>query len=269
MKEYLKVIDHFLSKESFRLMENESGNILMTNPVPDDLAKYYQSEDYLSHNKKQNIISKLYSAVQKLNLNYKLSIIKKITTSTSLLDYGCGDGAFLKFMQSNGYQCAGFEPNLDTNIKDVVIAKHLIDVKGQYDIITLWHVLEHISDPSAAMQKIKSLMTSEAKLVIAIPNYKSYDAAYYDSHWAAYDVPRHLYHYSREGALQFFKEQGFNVENVQGLPYDSFFVSMLSEKYKGGFWGKVRWAFIGLWSNIKAKSSGQWSSLIYVMSTKK
>jgi 2-polyprenyl-3-methyl-5-hydroxy-6-metoxy-1,4-benzoquinol methylase len=269
MKEYLKVIDHFLSKESFALMENESSNILKTNPVPDDLAKYYQSDDYLSHNKKQNIISKLYSAVQKLNLNYKLGIIKKCTASISLFDYGCGDGAFLRFMKTNGYQCAGFEPNIDTDVKEVVIAKNLVEVKGQYDIVTLWHVLEHIATPSEALQNIKALMTSNAKLIIAIPNYKSYDAAYYNTYWAAYDVPRHLYHYSKEGALQFFAEQGFKIESVHGLPYDSYFVSMLSEKYKGGLLGKVRWAFIGLWSNIKAKSSGQWSSLIYVMSTQK
>lgn len=269
MKEYIKVTDHFLSKESFVLTENESANVLKTNPVPEDLAKYYQSDDYLSHNKKQNIISKLYSSVQKLNLNYKLGIIKKSTPSKSLFDYGCGDGAFLRFMKSHGYQCAGFEPNIDTKVEGVVIAKKLDEVSAQFDIITLWHVLEHIAEPSSAMQKIKSLMTSDGHLIIAIPNYKSFDAAYYDTYWAAYDVPRHLYHYSREGALQFFDKQGFNVQSVHGLPYDSYFVSMLSEKYKGGLLGKVRWAFIGLWSNIKAKNSGQWSSLIYVMTVKK
>jgi SAM-dependent methyltransferase len=268
MKENLQVKDHFLSKESFALTANESNNVLKTTPVPTDLAKYYKSDDYLSHTKKQNFISKLYSAVQKLNLNYKLGIIKNITTSKSLFDYGCGDGAFLNFMLNKGYSCIGFEPHLDIKIEGVKVAKELKDIDGQYDIITMWHVLEHIETPIDALKKIITFMTPSARLVIAIPNYKSFDANYYQSYWAGYDVPRHIYHYSKDGAIQFFEEHGLAVENVIGLPYDSFFVSMLSERYKGGLVGKIRWACIGLLSNIYARRSGNWSSLIYVLKAK-
>ncbi len=265
MSEKIVVKDHFLSKESFVLTSNENNNILKTSPVPADIAKYYQSDDYLSHTKKKNIISKLYSAVQKLNLSYKLRIVKNITTSKKLFDYGCGDGAFLNFMNGNGYQCVGFEPHLDTKVAGVNVVNKLTEVDGHYDIITLWHVLEHIETPEDALRKIKSFMSQSARLVIAIPNYHSYDASYYKAFWAGYDVPRHIYHYSRNGAIQFFEENGFEVEAVKGLPYDSFFVSMLSEKYKGGLIGKIRWAFIGLISNILARNSGEWSSLIYVL----
>ncbi len=268
MKEYLKVKDHFLSKESFELIANDNDDVLKTNPIPDGIARYYQSDNYLSHTKKQNIISKLYSAVQRLNLKYKLEIIKKNTHSKNLFDYGCGDGAFLNFMHEKGYNCIGFEPHLAIKLDGIKVVKELNEIEGSFDIITLWHVLEHIEMPIDALKKIKNFMTPSTSLLIAIPNYKSYDADFYKSYWAGYDVPRHIYHYSKEGAIQFFKDNGFVVEKVIGLPYDSFFVSMLSENYKGGWIGKIRWAFIGLLSNIYAWKSGNWSSLIYLLKVK-
>jgi len=264
----MKVKDYFLTKEEFELKEIQKG-ILQTVNLPKDLNKYYESDEYLSHsNNKKNLIGNLYAFVQKLNLNYKYKIISKYNKNGKILDYGCGNGVFLNYIQTKNYKGKGYEPNEDAKKSSLKMGLNLIEnlnADEKFDVITLWHVLEHIPNPDEILEKLKLLLTEKGKLIIAVPNYKSFDAEYYKEYWAAYDVPRHIFHYSKDGAISFFRQNNFKIENIFPLPFDSYFISMMSAKYKKGLINKIFSPFVGIISNLKAMKTGNYSSLIYVL----
>lgn len=264
----MRVKDWFLSKESFELIEISEG-ILQTQNIPNDISKYYESDEYLSHtNTRKSVMGKLYSIVQKMNLNYKYKMISSYSRNGKLLDYGCGNGIFLQFMKEKGFDVKGFEPNEIARNQAKEFGITLIDsleTDERFDVITLFHVLEHISNPEEILQKIKSLLNENGKLIIAIPNYKSFDAKYYKEFWAAYDVPRHIFHYSKNGAIQFFRKNNFYLDKIYPLPFDSFFIAMMSANYQQSILQKMLFPVIGSISNLKAMKTGNWSSLVYIL----
>ncbi|TWP24946.1 class I SAM-dependent methyltransferase [Apibacter muscae] len=272
----MKIIDYFLTYETFELIKTNYDGVLKTNNIPIDLNKYYNSEKYLSHTKNNTLKSKVYQFIQKLNENYKLKIISKYKSSGKILDYGCGDGSFLKFLKNNDFSILGFEPN--TKASEIAISKigndnitNSLDSieKNSLDIITLWHVLEHISNPEEILSKLKTKLKKDGYLIIALPNHKSYDAKFYKERWAAWDVPRHNFHYSKEGAIQFFNINNFNVLHTYPLPFDSFYISLISESYSKNPFGIFRFPFIASLSNLKGMINGNFSSVIYILSGKK
>lgn len=274
---YLSVKDHSVSGEAFELLYNSELELLETSPQPqgDNLSKYYKSEDYISHtDTKRNLFEKLYHFIRTIALKRKLNLINSfINEDKTLLDIGCGTGDFLETALKDNWQITGIEPN--TKAREIANKKtnntvfeteHLENLNpNSFDVITLWHVLEHLPDLETHIQIFKRLLKPNGHLVIAVPNHKSYDAKHYKNFWAAFDVPRHLWHFSQDGIKRLFAKVDFKLEQVHPMKFDAYYVSLLSEKYKSGFMNPIKALWVGWRSNLKAKSSSEYSSLIYVL----
>ena len=274
---YITVKDHSVSSEEFQLLVNSEFGYLETSPQPspDKLPEYYKSEEYISHtDTKRNLFEKVYHAIRKISLKRKLKLINSFQSEgKNLLDVGCGTGDFLQIAQQKKWTVFGIEPNEDarqianskTNNSVFNIEKLLEFPKHSFDVISLWHVLEHLPNLDEHISILISLLNENGTLIIAVPNYKSYDAKYYKNFWAAFDVPRHLWHFSQESISKLFSKENMKVVETHPMKFDSYYVSLLSEKYKSG-WMNIFNAFrIGFASNLKAKRSGENSSLIYVI----
>ena len=270
----LALKDYFLTGEDFEIYEDSKTGVLYTLPQPiENLGKYYESENYISHTDgKKSVFERFYQIAKSINLNDKLKLINKIANGKKILDYGCGVGDYLEHMQKNGYDVLGMEPN-DSARKiaqsklgeNKVTSTEIEHINGKFDVITLWHVLEHIPNLHEIIEQLKKHLKENGTLVIAVPNHQSYDAKYYGQYWAAYDVPRHLWHFTETSMHKLFNEFGMKIESVHPMKLDSFYVSLLSEKYKGNKLGFINAIRIGLKSNSLAKKSGQYSSLIYTI----
>tara|TARA_R100001198_G_C5192863_1_gene184855 strand:- start:197 stop:1042 length:846 start_codon:yes stop_codon:yes gene_type:complete len=270
-KKYLSVKDYLVSGESFDLVHDTDLDFLKTFPQPqvEELPKYYESQEYISHtDEKRGLFSRLYQLVKKWSLQKKAKLIlQQLGDVGSLLDVGAGTGDFLKVAKEKGWQVHGMEPNKNAaNLaleKGIDLKASLNDFEGkQFDVVTLWHVLEHIPDLEETILKLAALVKPQGALIIAVPNFKSFDARYYGKFWAAYDVPRHLWHFSKESMKNLFAEN-FHLKKIEPMIFDSFYVSLLSEKYKTGRKFSLKAFWIGLLSNIKAKRSKEYSSHIY------
>ena len=274
---YFSVKDHSVSSEEFELLVNEEFGFLETHPQPslEKLPEYYKSEDYISHtDTKRNLFEKAYHIVRNISLKRKLRLINSLSLEEkNLLDFGCGTGDFLQIAQQNNWIVSGIEPNDEarkianskTNNSVYNTEQLLKFPKHSFDVITLWHVLEHLPNLEEHVSILKSFLKENGSLVIAVPNYKSYDAHYYKNFWAAFDVPRHLWHFNQESVSKLFLKENMKVIKTLPMKFDSYYVSLLSEKYKSG-WMNIFNAFrIGFTSNIKAKRSGEYSSLIYII----
>lgn len=275
MKLFLKTKDFSISGEDFELLYDSELDMLVTHPQPEDIGPYYDSEVYISHtDSKTSLTDKLYHKVKQYSLEKKIQLIdNQMVNSKNLLDYGAGTGDFLAKAKSKGYQVNGIEPNekarANADNKGVKLEKDIIALKDKtYDAITLWHVLEHLPDLDKQIERIIHLLDANGVLVIAVPNYKSYDAKYYGTHWAAYDVPRHLWHFSKTAIIRLFDKHHMEVVSIKPMIFDAFYVSMLSERYKGTNLYLISAFFVGLWSNIKALFSKEYSSLIYIIKRK-
>ena len=276
-KTYIKVKDHSVSGEEFQLIYNEQLEMLETFPQPSEeqLPKYYQSEDYISHtDAKRNWFEKVYHFIKTIALKRKLKLINSFDLEAKqLLDIGCGTGDFLKVAKDNNWQVSGIEPNpkartiankkTDDSVFD--IDQLLKFDKHSFDVITLWHVLEHLPKLEKHIAVFESLLKPNGRLVIAVPNYKSYDANYYKKHWAAFDVPRHLWHFSQKAISKLVQQKGMELLKTEPMTFDAYYVALLSEKYKNGFMNPFKAFWIGWRSNLKAKRSREFSSLIYII----
>ncbi|WP_438710628.1 class I SAM-dependent methyltransferase [Aquimarina muelleri] len=271
---FIECKDYTVSGETFQLLYDKEYDLLVTSPKPKEheLGKYYESEDYISHtDAKRSFFEKLYHIVKVYSLNKKVKLISKLNSKSKLvLDIGAGTGDFLNTAKNKGWKVEGVEPNKQAKelAKQKGINLHFTttDFESQsFDVITMWHVLEHIPDVENQIKELKRLIKPNGYVIIAVPNFKSYDALHYKSFWAAYDVPRHLWHFSKTSIQKLFKEEGFSLEKVLPMKFDSFYVSLLSEKYKNGKMNFVKAFWVGLLSNTKAKQTKEYSSQIYVL----
>ena len=272
LKPYKKVKDHFLSGEEFDVLYNEDFEMLVTSPVPQNLNSYYDSAAYISHsNQKKGIFEKTYGLVKSIALQRKLKLINSFgLPGKSLLDIGAATGDFLATCKKGGWDVKGTEPNQKARSiashQGIELLENSNGLKKQsFDVITLWHVLEHIENLSEFISQLNELLKDNGQIVIAVPNYKSFDAEYYKEFWAAYDVPRHLWHFSQESIVKLFSKENIIVDKILPMKFDAFYVSLLSEKYKSGKMNPLKAFFTGLKSNRKAKRTGEYSSLIYVL----
>jgi 2-polyprenyl-3-methyl-5-hydroxy-6-metoxy-1,4-benzoquinol methylase len=275
LQPFLNCKDHTVSNEVYQVMINKKYDMLVTNPVPDNLSDYYKSEDYISHtDSKKSLIDKVYQSVKNITLKRKLKLINSFETSSkNILDVGAGTGDFLNVCKNNGWNTIGVEPSIIAiNIaaqKGVFLKENLSEIENKrFDVITLWHVLEHVENLSEYISNLNNLLSDNGRLIIAVPNFKSYDANYYKAYWAAFDVPRHLWHFSKTSIAKLFSEVNMVVENTIAMKFDSFYVSLLSEKYISGKMNPIKAFYRGLLSNIKAKRTKEYSSLIYVLKKK-
>jgi len=277
----LSAKDHTVSGETFSIWHCNSCTARFTQDVPgqDAIGPYYASAAYISHSDtKEGFINSLYHKVRKRTLAAKRRLIINQTKKDrgSILDIGCGTGAFLNEMRTAGWTIAGLEPDDVArknaaslyNIEPDAPGKLFELTPGSYDAITMWHVLEHVHELHAYIQQAEKLLARNGKLFIAVPNYTSYDAAHYKEYWAAYDVPRHLYHFSPAAIKQLLVPYNLTLTTIKLMWFDSYYVSMLSEQYKSGGKKNILTAFfIGFISNCKALfNKGRCSSVIYIIS---
>jgi SAM-dependent methyltransferase len=278
LKAVLNAIDHTVSRETFAIWECQRCGLRFTQDVPDaeSIGSYYQSEDYISHsNTNRGVVNRLYHSVRRLTLADKRRLIQSATRRKQgkLLDIGAGTGAFAGYMQENGWEVTGLEP--EAVARERALADHRVQLLGMdqlsllaedsYDAITLWHVLEHVHDLHPYLERLKAVVSKAGRILIAVPNYTSYDAAFYGPDWAAYDVPRHLYHFSPDAMESLLSRHGLQLQYSHPMWYDSFYISMISEKYRNGKSNLPAAVYRGLVSDVKAfVDKAKCSSLIYV-----
>ncbi|MBT8319938.1 MAG: class I SAM-dependent methyltransferase [Gramella sp.] len=260
--------DHLVSGEDFEILDYEFG-ILRTHPVPRDLSKYYESEDYISHSdSKGSLQDKIYQFVKSYMLSKKANWIRSYFKQGNILDIGAGTGEFLNQMQSIGWNVEGVEPNKTArdlgSSKGLSLNDDLSCITGnKFQVISLWHVLEHLPDLEEKINQLYHLLDDNGILIVAVPNHRSYDAKYYKEQWAAWDVPRHLWHFSRNGIKDKFSKHNFELVKEKPLLFDSYYVSLLSEKQKKSRTNILNAFYRGWLSNFKARSTGEYSSVTY------
>jgi 2-polyprenyl-3-methyl-5-hydroxy-6-metoxy-1,4-benzoquinol methylase len=276
----LSAKDYTVSQKEFAIWHCSNCTVRFTQDVPaqNEIGPYYQSDNYISHSDtKKGIVNSLYHLVRKRTLNAKRQLITDQVgmLKGEILDIGCGTGAFLHTMKTAGWGITGLEPDDTARAKakelyqlDPQSPEQLFQLQaGTYHAITMWHVLEHVHELHAYIKQLHQLLTPQGKIFIAVPNYTSKDADIYKEHWAAYDVPRHLYHFSPQSMEQLLSMHNLKLTTIKPMWYDSFYVSMLSEKYKNGKGNLLKAFFNGLLSNIKTMSNhSRCSSVIYIIS---
>lgn len=272
MKPFLKTKDHSVTGEPFDLILNEEQDMLITRPAPPQLEKYYLSNSYISHtDASKSFIDRCYQVVKSFALRKKIRLLERYAgNDRSVLDIGAGTGDFLRMARRRGWRFEGVEPNpmargLATE-KSLKLYRSLTELPDQeFQIITLWHVLEHLPDLNVQIPAILDHLKEDGTLFIAVPNFRSWDARYYGSFWAAYDVPRHLWHFSRPAINRIFSHWGMQEVSCKPMWFDAFYVSMLSERYQGNAFPFLRGIANGLRSNLKALWSGEYSSQLYIL----
>ncbi len=278
---FLKTIDFTVSQETFDIVQCTDCGFCYTNPRPnsEEIGKYYESEAYISHsNTKKSVVNLMYHWVRQRALQEKSKLIAQLSDfhpkkQMRLLDYGCGTGDFLHTCQKEGWRIDGVEPSQKARsqaekLTGLTIQEHLFsDYFSQrtYDAITLWHVLEHVHLLNETLSYLKSLLTPKGFVLLALPNRQAWDAKLFEDHWAAYDLPRHLYHFSSQDVANLAQKHSLEVSDIFPMFYDAYYVSLLSEKYKNKKTNLLKGFWTGLQSNLKARKNKQYSSLIYVL----
>lgn len=271
--------DYFLTTESFEIVKCSNCGFRFTNPRPGagELGKYYESTDYISHSDiRKGLFASVYQQVRKYTLGRKRAMISKFQPGGELLDIGCATGQFLNYMSEYGWNVTGIEPDEKTRTRAIseyglkVLPEEGLNTirNGTFDLITMWHVLEHVSDLNGRMEQLRNLLKSQGTLIIAVPNCDAYDAVKYRAFWAGYDLPRHLYHFAKSDMKLLAEKHGFTIVTILPMKFDAYYVSLLSEKYKSG---RMRWLpalWNGFCSNVHSGQNKGHSSLIYVIKLK-
>ncbi len=275
---FVECTDYTVSKDKFKIVQCTCG-FRFTNPRPEEAeaGKYYQSEDYISHsNTKKGIVNSLYQVARKFTLKRKLKLVTKVSGKQSgdLLDLGCGTGEFLNTCKENGWNVQGIEPSPDARAfasKQYGLTVHEVNKWDQFndklfDVVSAWHVLEHVYQLEETAKQVKRILKPDGTFIVALPNCSSADADFYKQFWAAYDVPRHIWHFTPADVKRFFEKQGFLLKEVLPMSLDAYYICMLSEKYKGGNINYGRAAIHGWASNSQAAKTGTtFSSQIYIL----
>ena len=267
--------DHSISGESFAIVKCNNCDFLFTNPRPSQevIHKYYESEDYISHSNKGNsLVNIAYKLVRNHTIKKKIKMIRGLLGAepVRILDVGSGTGEFLKACSNKGWETIGVEPNqgareLATSY-GLDIKSSLSEVKDQFNVITLWHVLEHLPDLNDTLKSLSKLLKKNGKLIIAVPNNESYDAKEFGAQWAGYDVPRHFYHFTQDSIRKLFKNHNLKLSKTLPMKFDSYYVSMLSNRYQTGSNKYLKSILTGYKSNSYAsKNNNNYSSLIYIV----
>lgn len=277
---HLWLKDEFLTHEEFHVFECLHCGLLFTEPRPpkEKIGEYYKSEEYYSHQEnKKGFIPKLYERVKSINLKHKYKIATAGKEIGKLLDIGCGVGDFLHTAEEHGWKCTGVEPSDEAKAiaqkriqANILKSEDLEQIPSEtFDVITMWHVLEHIDDLRWQVTQLQRLIKPDGRIIIAVPNYKSYDAEFYKEKWAAYDVPRHLNHFNKNTLIKIFSSNNLALKDTDKLRWDAYYISYMSEQYRLHKFPLLRGAYRGMVSNCKARRSKEWSSKIYVFEREK
>lgn len=263
----MKIKDFAHTKEEFKLKRVEEG-LYKTQNLPQNLDPYYDFEEYISHDEsKKGIIGRVYDVVKKFMFYQKLNLIKKYSNENpKVLDYGCGTGDFLDYLNQKKYKVEGFEPTQKANEiasrKNLKMHSDINSIIGKFDVITLFHVLEHVEDIDFLIKSLKQKLNENGILIIAVPNHESKDAKIYKEFWAAWDVPRHVWHFSKSSLIRKIKSYSLKLISVKPLFFDAIYISIVSEKYKQG--NSIKGILNGLYANLHALKTKSWSSHIFI-----
>ena len=276
---FLQIKDWFLTQEAFELLKCRTCSLVYTTNAPANIADYYKSDDYISHSEVKNILSYIYKTIQRFTLRSKKQLLNEFSPGNKVLDYGAGKGDFTNYLLKSGFDITGYEP--DPGARRLANEKHGITLQASIDsvagnsldAVTLWHVLEHIPNPNEIIQQLLLKLKQTAVIIVAVPNYQSFDADHYKEFWAAYDVPRHVTHYERSSMSFLMNKNGLKVIETKPMLFDSTYVSLLSEKYRAVQTGKALSLFnqlkaiiIGLASNLALiTNKNRCSSIIYII----
>lgn len=280
LQKYLKTKDYFFTKEEYFLEKCNVCHLVFTNPKPAEreLSKYYKTEKYLSHNAtSSNPITLIYKSVRNVSIKRKFRLISSFIKQGSILDIGCGTGELLAYFKRKNWKVSGVEPDANARLMAKKINK--IDIENleylekieenSLDVITMWHVLEHVNNLHKRLETIKKMLKKGGIAFIAVPNILSHDAQYYKEYWAGLDVPRHLYHFSSQSMENILSMHQLSVIKRVPMKFDSFYVSWLSEQYLGHRFPFLRGVLKGFQFNKMAKTDDQYSSLIFIVKADK
>jgi 2-polyprenyl-3-methyl-5-hydroxy-6-metoxy-1,4-benzoquinol methylase len=263
----LTIKDEAFTKEEFRLKLDKNG-VLQTTPVPENLSGYYNFGGYISHQSNQkSLLHLLYNLVKRRMFKTKLNVLKNYSTGiNSMLDFGCGTGDFVKFVKDKKLIAEGIEPNpiafQKAKEKGIKVYNDVSEVSKTFDAITLFHVLEHVEDYDRTLENLISKLNPGGLILIAVPNYKSYDAKYYKEKWAAWDVPRHLWHFNKDNIKQIGLHHNLELIKIRPMPFDAIYISMVSESNVSGYKAAGIWR--GIISNLAAKQTKEYSSHMFL-----
>lgn len=268
--------DHTATHEVFHVKHCERCGLGITSPRPpvSEAGRYYASTQYISHAAtSRSFFDTIYLIIRRFTVRRKFQLIKPFLSSHGLLDYGCGTGAFLHEVGKHHARVLGVEPSAEARKNSSTpsaIVPSLEELPpGPFDVITLWHVIEHVYPLKETLRQLKQKLADSGAIFIAVPNYLSADAKQYGKHWAAYDVPRHLWHFSPQSMATFLQGEGLRVTQILPMKLDAFYVSLLSERYAhpehSGVIRVLRALWNGFRSNLAARRGTNYSSLIFVV----
>lgn len=259
---WASIVDHSITKEVFSLVDCERCGFRSTNPRPDSrtIGRYYQSAKYISHSDASStIVERLYQVARRIGMRGKYRIVHQLHPHGRILDIGCGTGSFLAYLMSRGYLVQGVEPDLKA--RERAIAEHgipvlpsLEQVPGfeQFQVVTLWHVLEHLPDLRSSLKRIYAQLADQGVIIIAVPDRGAWDADHYKTAWAAWDVPRHFYHFRQKDVHALLREHGFELIQTRKMWLDAPYIAILSEGYMGSpkLFALLRGGLMGVCSNL-------------------
>ena len=265
---HIEVVDHFLTKETFKIQKTLLPGLLQTHPSPskNEIQKYYSSDKYISHDSAgSGTFHFIYRLIRRINFWFKTRLISKKAFFSELLDFGSGDQYFKQQLQRRNYNVFGIDPlkpNPSKQVFDSVFNNSLDNKK--FSCITAWHSLEHVHELENVVKRFYQILDDNGFVIVAVPNHRSFDAKHYKSFWAAYDAPRHLWHFDKQSIKKVFNNHGFSFMKSTPLLFDAYYVSLLSEKYKKSRFTIFNSIMVGTISNIKAFFTKEYSSNIFV-----
>ena len=283
IKKRFTCIDKFATGEEFDIYECDNCGLAFTQNIPDEkeIGRYYESPSYISHsNTNKGFVNTVYHLVRMIMLRNKARLVERLTIlkNGNILDYGAGTGYFARTMANRGWNVIAIEKSekaRELALKEFGFKMQdtdaLADIKDkELDVVTMWHVMEHIQDPDKMWNELHRILDDTGIAIVAVPNSISYDAQRYKEHWAAYDVPRHLWHFTPSSIMHWGEKHGFLPEKQLTMPFDGFYISMLSEQNRGSRLHTIR----GFWNGFKgwiaqSKRRSASSSIIYVFRKKR
>ena len=224
------VTDRFDKSSQYQIQRCRCG-MISTNPRLDfeELSDHYKNKNYHPQNRENRIFNCFYRIAQIFNNRSKKKLIQKYHCKGFLLDYGGGDGQFCRYMSRNNWNTHIYEPYLKiSGIKGGFVSDKKEVKSGFYDVISMFHSLEHIYDLDDAFSLISRSLIEKGVLIVSVPNYNAAERPWFKSKWIAYDVPRHVHHFTIESIKKILDKYGFEIIDYRPMYIDTIYNIIMS-----------------------------------------